>query len=73
MFVDRKMATPSGNRDMVELKNEVAGLHSGFRMLADTVKNKQEHFWSISESGFSHLVRNGQAWTSYVNKKHRHI
>jgi len=69
LFMDRKVTSmPDKGFDTRSLENKI---DSGFNRLSETVKNKQEHHWNITEKGFSHMVRNGQAWSSYINKKHR--
>ncbi|KAF0193379.1 MAG: Uncharacterized protein FD166_3711, partial [Bacteroidetes bacterium] len=68
LFVDRTVSRMPERFSTRALEDK---LDRGFNQLSETVRNKQEHFWNFSENGIQHLVRNGQAWTRYLNKKHR--
>ncbi len=54
---------------MSELRDEIRGLHAGFRMLNNTVKNKRENYLNITERGLQKIYKDGETWTEYINTR----
>lgn len=62
---------PVTSYDFRRLEKEVAGLYSGFSMLADTVRNKKEFHLNITEKGLWKIIRNGNSFQEYLNRNVR--
>lgn len=57
--------------DFRRLEKEIAGLYSGFSMLADTVRNKKEFHLNITERGMWKVVQSGNSFQEYLNRSVR--
>lgn len=57
--------------ELQQIRFEISGLHAGFDMLANVVKNKKEFHVNITEKGIQTIAKHGQSWTEYLNKNVR--
>lgn len=62
---------PLSSYDFRRLEKEVAGLYSGFSMLADTVRNKKEFHLNITERGMWKVIQNENSFQEYLNRSVR--
>lgn len=62
---------PLSSYDFRRLEKEVAGLYSGFSMLANTVRNKKEFHLNITERGMWKVIQNENSFQEYLNRSVR--
>ena len=74
MGMHKLPSMPEGltSNDMKELRNDVNGLHNGFRMLANVVQEKTEHHVNITERGIWHATKNGTSFQKWLNDNIRY-
>ena len=53
------------------IRQEINGLHAGFRMLASEIRNKKEAHINIDRHGFSVMQKTGENYVKWVNNKVR--
>ena len=57
--------------EIASLRAEIRGLHAGFQMLNETVRNKTEHTWIASGGELRHIMKKGNVTEEWVNERVR--